>query len=314
MPIATLTETPTPGIRSARPQPAPFVKWAGGKRQMLEVLEPRTPRDVGTYFEPFVGGGAMLFALLGAEEPPAHAVINDLNEELMTAYEAVRDEVDALIPRLAVLEGEYLAGDDDGRAEYFYAVREEQPGDALGTAARLVFLNRTCFNGLYRVNRSGRFNVPHGRYRNPRIVDESSLRAASEALSATDIRAVDFEEACADAVAGDFVYLDPPFHPISATSSFTEYTPGAFLKDEQLRLRWLIDELTEGEVNVMLSNSPAEFVIGLYEGAQHPDRPRESRYGLDYLQARRAINARGDGRGPIAELLVTNYPPEEARG
>jgi DNA adenine methylase len=283
---------------------------------MLEELMPRTPREIGTYYEPFVGGGAMLFALLGAEEPPAHAVINDRNVELMAAYEVVRDDVDTLIERLAVLEEAYLAGDEDGRAAYFYAVREEQPdpADQLETAARLVFLNRTCFNGLYRVNRSGRFNVPHGRYRNPRIVDEAALRATSEALSATDLLAADFEEACASAVAGDFVYFDPPFYPLSATSSFTEYTQGAFLKEEQKRLRWLIDELTDRGVNVMLSNSPAEFMVGLYEGAQHPDRPREQRYDIAYLPSRRAINARGDGRGPIDELLVTNYSRSEARG
>jgi DNA adenine methylase len=277
---------------------------------MLVELEPRTPHAIGTYFEPFVGGGAMLFALLGAEEPPAHAVINDRNEELMAAYEAVRDDVDALIERLSVLEQAYLAGDEEGRAAYFYAVREEQPdpADRLETAARLVFLNRTCFNGLYRVNRSGRFNVPHGRYRNPRIVDEAALRAASEALQATEFRAVDFEEACEPAVEGDFVYFDPPFYPLSETSSFTEYTQGAFLKAEQLRLRWLIDQLTERGVRVMLSNSPAEWIIGVYEGASRDE------YRLEYIPARRPINARGDGRGPIDELLVTNYPQSEARG
>lgn len=277
---------------------------------MLEELVPRTPRAIGTYYEPFVGGGAMLFALLGADESPQHAVINDRNEELMAAYEVVRDDLDALMERLTVLEREYLAGDEEQRAAYFYAVREEQPAadDRLETAARLIFLNRTCFNGLYRVNRSGRFNVPHGRYRNPRIVDEAALRATSEALQATAFRAVDFEEACEPAVAGDFVYFDPPFYPLSQTSSFTQYTQGAFLKAEQLRLRGLIDELTDRGVRVMLSNSPAEWVIGVYEGA------RRDEYRLEYIPARRPINANGEGRGPIDELLVTNYPLGEARG
>ena len=275
---------------------------------MLDLLEPRTPASVGSYFEPFVGGGAMLFALLGADELPAKSFVNDLNEELMATYQVVRDDVDALIERLAVLQGEYLAGDDEGRADYFYAVRQQQPKAPLEIAARLVFLNRTCFNGLYRVNRSGWFNVPHGRYRNPRIVDEPVLRAASEALSTTEFSAVDFEDACETAVEGDFVYLDPPFYPLSRTSSFTEYTQGAFGKAEHLRLRALTDRLTDRRVRVMLSNSPAEWIVGVYEGANRAE------YRLDYVPARRPINARGDGRGPVDELLVTNYPSEEARG
>jgi len=275
---------------------------------MLDLLEPRTPASVGSYFEPFVGGGAMLFALLGADEPPAKSFVNDLNEELMATYQVVRDDVDALIERLAVLQGKYLAGDDEGRADYFYAVRQQQPKAPLEIAARLVFLNRTCFNGLYRVNRSGWFNVPHGRYRNPRIVDETVLRAASEALSATEFSAVDFEDACETAVEDDFVYLDPPFYPLSRTSSFTEYTQGAFGKAEHLRLRALIDHLTDRRVRVMLSNSPAEWIVGVYEGANRAE------YRLDYVPARRPINARGDGRGPVDELLVRNYPSEEERG
>jgi DNA adenine methylase len=299
--IATLTEP----LVDARPRPAPFVKWAGGKRQMLGALEPRAPRDIGTYFEPFIGGGAMLFAMLGSAGPPERAVVNDLNAELMTAYEVVRDRLDGLMVRLRELEQAYLDRDDEARAVYFYAVREDQPQDELEVAARLVFLNRTCFNGLYRVNRQGRFNVPHGRYRNPRILDEPGLRAASEALQATEFTAVDFEAACEPAAEGDFVYLDPPFYPLSKTSSFTEYTKGEFAKDEQLRLRWLIDALTERGVRVMLSNSPADWIVGVYEGGG---------YEIDYVPARRAINARGDGRGPIDELIVTNYAPETARG
>ncbi|MEX2445880.1 MAG: Dam family site-specific DNA-(adenine-N6)-methyltransferase, partial [Dehalococcoidia bacterium] len=253
------------------------------------------------------GGGARYFAR--AADPasaPRRAVLNDLNRELITAYEVVRDEVDTLVARLAALAAPYLAAPPEERAARYYAERERTPEGRIDLAARFLFLNKTCFNGLYRVNRSGAFNVPHGRYQNPRILDETALRAASAALHGVELRCGDFEEATADATAGDFVYFDPPFEPLSKTSSFTGYTEGSFDRRMQVRLKWAIDDLTDRGVAVMLSNSPAEWLVGVYEGERRG-------YHLDRTPARRAINSRGDRRGAIDELIVTNYPPEQAR-
>jgi DNA adenine methylase len=277
------------------------VKWAGGKTQILDALVERAPARIETYFEPFVGGGALFFRLASdPERRPRRAVLNDLNGELITTYEVVRDAVEPLIERLDALQRNYLEADDEARAARYYEVRDESPSAPLDVAARLLFLNKTCFNGLYRVNRRGRFNVPHGRYRKPRIVDAGALRAASRALDGVELLSVDFEEACASAGRDDFVYFDPPFQPLSATSSFTAYTEGSFGRDDQLRLKWRIDALRDRGVPVMLSNSPDPWVLGLYEG---------SRYHVDRVPARRSINSRGGGRGAIDELTVTSYEP-----
>jgi DNA adenine methylase len=281
----------------------PFLKWAGGKQQLLPALRAAAPAHLERYIEPFLGGGALFFALAQDGRIPAghgSAVLTDLNEELVTTYLEVRDHLEALAARLADLEAAYLEADAEARAAMFYATREEAPTAALEVAARFIFLNKTCFNGLYRVNRSGRFNVPHGRYARPRILDRPTLEAASAALRHADLRTVDFEAACADARRGDFVYLDPPFHPLSTTSNFTAYTRHDFGREDQLRLKWLIDDLTARGVSVMLSNSPHPWLVGLYES----DRDR---YRVERVPARRAINASGAGRGAIDELLVTNY-------
>lgn len=306
--------------RPAEPQPAeaetaasdaallparPFLKWAGGKTQLLPALIERAPRAIDTYYEPFVGGGAFFFAL--AAEPdlaPRRAVLNDMNHELVTTYTVVRDHLEELLARLEVLSAEYLGGDEEARSTYYYAVRDEQRSAPVEVAARLIFLNKTCFNGLYRVNRQGRFNVPHGRYRKPAILDRPNLEAASRALQNTEVTHGDFEAACADAAPGDFVYFDPPFHPLSDTASFTAYTEGAFNRDDQLRLRWRMDALRERGVSVMLSNSPHEWIVGVYEGAK---------YRVERTPARRAINSKGDGRGVIDELIVTNEYPRRGQ-
>lgn len=290
------TETPVPAVRAR-----PFLKWAGGKTQLLPALIERAPRSIDTYYEPFMGGAALFFALAADPEiAPRRAVLNDMNPELVVTYTVVRDHLDDLLARLEVLATEYLEADDEARAAYYYAVREEQPSAPVETAARLIFLNKTCFNGLYRVNRQGRFNVPHGRYKKPNILDRANLEAASLALQNTEITYGDFEAACADAVPGDFVYFDPPFHPLSETASFTAYTEGVFGRDEQLRLKWLMDALRERGVPSMLSNSGHEWVVGAYEG---------SRFLVERTPARRSINSKGDGRGSIDELVVTNdYP------
>ena len=291
-----------------RVEARPFVKWAGGKTQIVDKLAALAPARIDTYYEPFAGGGALFFRLAAdPERRPRRAVLNDLNAELMTTFRAVRDDVEPLIERLGELERVYVDLDAGGRDDRYYEVREEyrelvagDAADSIEVAARLVFLNKTCFNGLYRVNRSGRFNVPHGHYVRPRILDEPGLRAASDALADAELRSVDFEEACEGAGPGDFVYFDPPFYPLSETSSFTAYTGADFGRDDQLRLKWRVDALREAGAPVLLSNSPHAWVVGLYEG---------SRYEIGRIPARRMINSRGNGRGPVDELAVTSYPP-----
>ncbi|MBM4415857.1 MAG: Dam family site-specific DNA-(adenine-N6)-methyltransferase [Chloroflexi bacterium] len=290
-PAARAPETPSVGAR-------PFLKWAGGKTQLLSELLARSPATVDTYFEPFAGAGALFFAL--ASDParaPRRVVLADANAELMTAYAVVRDAPEALAARLEALETRYLGEDVAGRERVYYELRAWAPDASLDVAARVLFLNKTCFNGLYRVNRRGEFNVPHGRYRAPRIADREALCAASRALAGVELCTCDFAEACDDARPGDFVYFDPPFHPLSATSSFTQYTVGAFGRAEQLRLKRCIDALTARGVAVLLSNSADPWLRGGYDFAG---------YLTEVVPARRAINSRGDRRGAVGELLVTN--------
>lgn len=305
---ARRASAPARPARAAAAAPArPFLKWAGGKGQIAPALVARSPRRIATYYEPFLGGGALFFAL--AADPdlaPRHAMLNDRNRELITVYEVVRNDLERLLARLGALAAPYLEAAPPERTRIYYEQREREPEDRVDLAARFIFLNKTCFNGLYRVNRRGEFNVPHGRYQHPRILDEPALRAAAAALRGVALECVDFAEAVAAARPGDFVYMDPPFEPLSKTSSFTGYTEGAFDRHEQLRLKWLIDGLTEQGVAVMLSNSPAEWVVGVYQG-------QRGYYHIDRTPARRSINSRGDRRGAIDELIVTNYPPELSR-
>lgn len=290
----------------------PFVKWAGGKTQLLDALIERAPREVDTYYETFLGGGAMFFRLMSDPDlAPRRAVLNDLNRDLVTVYEVVRDEAEHLIEHLGAVAERYLDADEDERATLYYEERSRRPEGPVDLAARFIFLNKTCFNGLYRVNRKGQFNVPHGRYRTPRILDEQALRDASAALRDVEITCADFGAALAAPRAGDFVYLDPPFEPLSKTSSFTGYTQGAFDRNEQRRLKLAVDDLTERGVRVMLSNSPQDYILGLYSADRGPFDGW--RYRLSQTPARRAINSRGDRRGVIDELIVLNYPPEVER-
>lgn len=286
--------------RAARP----FLKWAGGKTQLLPPLLERVPARPDAFFEPFVGGGALFFALAAdPDRAPRRAVLNDSNAELVATYGAVRDELPRLVERLAALEEQYLAGEPPGRAALYYRVRDERPRAAVSVAARLIFLNHTCYNGLYRVNRRGEFNVPHGDYRRPRILDRENLEAVSAALQGVDLRHGDFEAACADAGAGDLVYFDPPFHPLSETSHFVGYTEQGFGRADQLRLKWCIDALTARGALVLLSNSPHPYIEGAYEA---------SHYTVERTPARRSINSRADRRGVIDELIVTNEPLQRA--
>lgn len=279
-----------------RPAARPFLKWAGGKARLAPVIVAAAPAWFSRYHEPFVGGGAAFFALASAR-PRFNASLSDQNAELIGAYAVVRDHVEDLIAALRPIAESYLALDAEGRRRFYYSQRACEPVDPVARAARLIFLNKTGYNGLYRVNRAGKFNVPHGRYANPQIVDEAALRCASEALQAAELRCEDFAIACGRAQPGDLVYLDPPYQPLSRTSNFTSYTREAFGPEEQRRLRDTFDELTARGVAAMLSNSDHPYIEELYGGRG---------YTIERVPMSRAINSKGDRRTSITELLVSN--------
>jgi DNA adenine methylase len=276
--------------------PSPFVKWAGGKGQLLSQFEPFVPARFERYIEPFVGGGAVFFHLhtLGRLAGKTIVLMDHL-EELITCYRVVQTQVEAL---LTELERHEPYKQDP---QYFYQMRawDREPGygqrSDVERAARTLFLNHTCYNGLYRVNRRGQFNVPFGRYRNPTIADAGNLRAVSQALQGVALLAGDFTRCREWAGPGDFVYLDPPYHPLSATASFTSYTSANFGLADQQRLAGLFRELDRRGCQVMLSNSCTDLVCQLYAG-----------YEQIPVQAIRAISSKGNERGAIHELLVMN--------
>ncbi len=267
----------------------------GGKRQLLPELKRRLPKRFERYHEPFVGGGALFF-----DQRPHLASLYDNNPDLIELYGVVRDRVEELIAALY----RHKIAHQEGREAYFYQIRDLDRGgglaalDAIERAARFVYLNRTCFNGVYRVNREGFFNVPYGRYKNPLICDEPNLRACSEALKHATLSHGDFEQVLDGAQPGDFVYFDPPYVPLSATANFTGYTAGGFDESMQLRLRDVCDRLGQKGVFVMLSNSSAKWVIETY---------RAGGYKVEKVKATRAINAHGHKRGAINEVIVRNY-------
>ncbi|MDD5309438.1 MAG: DNA adenine methylase [Deltaproteobacteria bacterium] len=263
-------------------KPRPFLKWAGGKRQLLRELLQYRPKKWGCYHEPFVGGGAVFFDLR-----PERAVLCDSNKELIDCYIAVRDQVDKVIHALKKHHHD---------KEYYYQIREQNP-DKLNPAtraARMIYLNKTGFNGLYRVNSKNFFNVPFGRYVNPTICDESNLRACSAALQHIDILCSPFENVLKRARAGDFVYFDPPYVPLSFTSSFTSYTEGKFSMEDQTLLRDVAVKLKNRGVFVLLSNSSAPAVMELYSKG----------FELIPVSATRLVNSKAKGRGKITELLI----------
>lgn len=284
----------SPMPEAAARRPAPFLKWAGGKGQLLAQFEPYWPAEFGRYFEPFLGGGAVFFHLYNTGRLAGkEVVLVDRLEELINSFRVVRDQVEALIAELRRHEPHKLD------REYYGRVRawDREPGYArrgeVERAARLLYLNRTCYNGLYRVNRRGQFNVPFGRYRNPTVCDAPNLRAAARALEGVRLVAGDFEAVLEDAGPGDLVYLDPPYQPLSATANFTAYTAGDFAFDDQRRLARLFRDLDARGCQLMLSNSDTESIRELYAG-----------YPQVVLQAARPINSRARGRGPVPELLV----------
>lgn len=269
----------------------PFLKWVGGKAQLLPQLNKLLPDRVGRYFEPFIGGGAMFFHLK-KRFPDLRAFLRDNNAELINAYVVVRDFPHELMRRLDA----HLARFRADRANYFYLVRAQHhlpAGEVVERAARMIFLNKTCFNGLWRVNARGEFNVPIGSSANPSLYDRANILAASHALHGVHLAVQDFRDTMNQTRAGDFVYVDPPYAPLSATASFTSYTKEDFGAEEQRELAALFADASRRGVRLMLSNSDVQFIRNLYHG-----------FKTHTVQARRAINCDGSKRGAINEVVV----------
>lgn len=275
-------------------RPKPFVKWVGGKRQLLKQfnnLRLYPPDDfnplTNTYFEPFVGGGAVFFDLL-----PKKAELSDLNGELVTTYRVIKKEVEALIKSLKQHKYD---------KEYYLKMRAKSPEDLseIERASRFIYLNRTGFNGMYRVNSQGKFNVPFGKYKNPLICDEENLRKVAKALKGVSIKKQDYKKVLNKAKQGDFIYFDPPYYPVSKTASFTSYTSETFLEKEQEELRDTFVELHQRGCFVMLSNSDTQFINKIYSNIKG--------IKITKVKAGRAINSKASGRGKISEVLITNY-------
>lgn len=269
----------------------PVLKWVGGKRQLLDTLRPLLPKTINRYCEPFIGGGAMLFDL-----QPKNALVNDINSDLILVYTVIRDNVDELIQKLEKFEN---------TSESFYAVRDWDRDrikyaamSSVERAARIIYLNKTCYNGLYRVNNAGEFNSPFGNYKSPNIVNAPVLRAVSAYFNAAEITfsTVDYAELLQNVRRGTFVYLDPPYDPVSDTSSFTGYVRGGFTRDDQIRLHECCDELNRRGVRFMLSNSATDFIKEQY-----------GEYDITVVKAKRAINSVGSKRGDVDEVVIRNY-------
>ncbi len=265
----------------------PVLKWVGGKGRLLPELLARLPQTFEAYHEPFVGGGALFFALAGAGRLE-RVYLSDANAALIDVYLALRDDVEGVIAALQPHRYE---------RDHYYHVRAQRPDDLSlpERAARIIYLNKTCYNGLYRENRAGQFNVPFGRYKNPTICDEPNLRAVSAVLQGVDIARRRFDSVLGYAKKGDFVYFDPPYVPLSPTANFTTYDRAGFGPDDQRQLRDVFAELARRGVRAMLSNSDTPFVRELYAG-----------FRVEQLFAARAVNSKANSRGKVAELLVLN--------
>ncbi len=275
--------------------PKPFVKWAGGKRQLIPILSENLPQTMGTYFEPFLGGGALLFHIL-SERNGQICGISDLNSDLVLTYITIRDKPDELINSLKNHAKCY----QKNSKSYYYSIRESNPRSAVEKTSRLLFLNKTCFNGLYRVNKKGKFNVPLGRYTNPNIVNEENIRSVSQVLQSrkVSIKCSDFESVLGEAKKDDLVYFDPPYQPVSNTANFTSYTHKSFTFDDLKRLAKLCLKLDSKGCKVMLSNSNSQEVADMFAAKQ---------WRLKKIKANRSINSNSKKRTGHFELLIKNY-------
>lgn len=265
----------------------PFVKWAGGKRNLLNAIRPLLPAEFKNYYEGFVGGGALFFAIA---DRARRAYLSDNNLDLVITYQVIKADPTHLIARLKKLAASHSR-------EQYYRVREAEPADPVEVAARFIYLNKTCFNGLYRVNKSGKFNVPMGDYKNPGIVSEENLLACHRLLQRATISYLDYKHIKPKPKAGDFVYLDPPYHP-TADDSFTAYTKENFTEQNQHELRDFALGLHRAGVKVMLSNSKTKFIADLYG---------DKAFRLHVVQAPRTVNCKPSQRGAVDEYLITNY-------
>lgn len=317
--------------RNAQSSPRPFLKWAGGKRQLLYKIIPLAPKDFSTYHEPFLGGGAVFFAL-AKERKDLVAKLSDTNEDLINSYRNVRNKTDELIEELSSIKKEFLASDD--RRAFFNKTREEYNStkDSFDRAKYLMFLNKTCFNGLYRVNSSNEFNVPFCDYKNPAIFDEENLRKTSELLNSIDVefKVQDYQLAMRDCNKDDFCYLDPPYHAEKKTS-FTSYTKDSFGAHDQINIFKMAEELSEKDVKIILSNSNSDLIRSLYSKTinrmsdeqkrklglttfliesrawETPTTDNAKHYEIQTISATRSINSVGSKRKGSTELLITNY-------
>ncbi len=276
--------------------PSPFLKWAGGKGSLLPHLLPHVPSRLTDYYEPFLGGAA-LFLGRCARSTKFRAHLSDTNAELINAYRTVKEAPEELIGLLSRFQSEYE--ESSNKSEYYYKKRDWRPTDPIESVARLVFLNKTCYNGLYRVNSRGEFNVPFGRYKKPRILDSENLRAVSRVLRETDaeLGSIDYNTALSRCGRGDFIYLDPPYQPVSKTSSFTDYTPSGFSEKDQVELAEQFAKLVDRGCTVLLSNSETALTRRLYQD-----------FEIRKVTVNRPINSVGTGRRGYKELIVFGVP------
>jgi DNA adenine methylase len=270
----------------------PFLKWAGGKGQLLKDFMRFFPDKFNNFIEPFVGGGAVFFYLYSSGQLwEKKSVLIDSNKDLINTYQIIKDENKLKVIIKALSNGKYLNNETT-----FYKIRKEEPKNDTDRAARIMYLNKTCFNGLYRVNSKGKFNAPFGRYNNPRICDSKNLQAVNKSLENTELINGDFTAVLEYAAKNDFVYFDPPYQPISKTSSFTGYTKNSFNEKDQVRLAEVFKKLDKRGCKLMLSNSDADFIRELYKG-----------YRIEVVKAKRMINCKAAKRGAINELVILNY-------
>lgn len=286
------------GLRYEYPKCYPFVKWAGGKAQLLSKFDKYFPTKITRYFEPFVGGGAVFFYIVSQKNSRFESFLSDINEELIVAYKTIKDHVEELIAILKVHEKEYKKN----LIEYYYKLRKDiKLSNDIERTARFITLNKTCYNGLYRVNKNGIFNVPIGRYKNPIICDPSNLQNINTLLnhSNTNLHVSDYKKILLEKTEkDDFIYLDPPYYPISVTSNFTSYTNNGFTNKDQEDLARIFKKLSDRGCQILLSNSDSEYVRELYS---------EFRENITEVKAQRAINSIASKRKGHIELIIRNY-------
>ena len=274
--------------------PCPFLKWVGGKRQVIPQIKKYIPGNYCKYFEPFVGGGALFFNLKTKK-----AYLNDINKILISAYKNIKNHPYEIIDKLDELQKVFYKKNHEERKKYYYKIRytfNNLRSDSFLKTSYMIFLNKTCYNGMYRENLKRKFNVPFGRYKNPKILDKENILAVSKLLTNTIITSCSFEKAVEKAKKGDFIYFDPPYHPLSITSNFTSYSNSGFTKENQRKLRDVFEDLDNRGCFVMLSNSDTKFIGEIYKG-----------YTQKKITTGRLINCKAAGRGKINELLILNY-------